>query len=99
MEQIDGTDRDLILQSQVVRAGRAIANPNLGFQNQLQDFDTNRLVAERLRLKERFPSIALVDQDREYCVRAISNYEEQLFNRDICEGRCLRRGEKCPTGK
>lgn len=83
----------------VVRAGRGIANPNVGFQNQLQDFEANRLEAERLRLKERFPSVALLDQDRENCEAAISNYEEQLFNRDICEGRCLKRGEKCPTGR
>lgn len=83
----------------VVRAGRAIANPNLGFQNQLQDFEATRLVAERLRLKERFPSIQLTERDREKCEAAISNYEEQLFNRDICEGRCLKRGEKCPTGE
>lgn len=83
----------------VVRAGRAIANPNLGFQNQLQEFETNRLVAERLRLKERFPSVALQEQDRQNCEAAIKNYEEQLFRRDICEGRCVKRGEKCPTGE
>lgn len=82
----------------VVRAGRAIANPNLGFQAQLQEFETTRLVAERLRLKERFPSIALQQIDKNKCEAAISNYEEQLFNRDICEGRCVKRGEKCPTG-
>uniref|UniRef100_A0A182PBM7 Dual specificity protein phosphatase 15 n=1 Tax=Anopheles epiroticus TaxID=199890 RepID=A0A182PBM7_9DIPT len=28
----------------VVRAGRSIANPNLGFQNQLQDFEANKLI-------------------------------------------------------
>ena len=28
----------------VVRAGRAVANPNLGFQRQLQDFETYKLV-------------------------------------------------------
>ncbi|KAH0821596.1 hypothetical protein GEV33_001195 [Tenebrio molitor] len=28
----------------VVRAGRAVANPNLGFQKQLQDFEATRLV-------------------------------------------------------
>lgn len=27
----------------VVRAGRAVANPNLGFQKQLQDFEATRL--------------------------------------------------------
>lgn len=28
----------------VVRAGRAVANPNFGFQRQLQDFETYKLV-------------------------------------------------------
>lgn len=83
----------------VVRAGRAIANPNLGFQTQLQDWEATRLAGERLRLKERFPSLALQESDKERCGVAISHYEEQLFNRDICEGRCSKRGEICPTGR
>lgn len=28
----------------VVRAGRSVANPNLGFQTQLQDFESYRLL-------------------------------------------------------
>lgn len=28
----------------VVRAGRAVANPNLGFQKQLQDFEDTKLI-------------------------------------------------------
>lgn len=28
----------------VVRAGRAVANPNLGFQTQLQDFELTKLI-------------------------------------------------------
>lgn len=28
----------------VVRAGRAVANPNLGFQKQLQEFESTRLL-------------------------------------------------------
>lgn len=31
----------------VVRAGRAVANPNLGFQRQLQEFETYKLVEVR----------------------------------------------------
>jgi hypothetical protein len=31
----------------VVRAGRAVANPNLGFQRQLQDFETYKLLEVR----------------------------------------------------
>ncbi|CAH1366993.1 unnamed protein product [Tenebrio molitor] len=81
----------------VVRAGRAVANPNLGFQKQLQDFEATRLVKERRRLKERYPSLALVTTDREQCALMLNNYEELLQSRLICEGRCVL-GEECPTG-
>lgn len=81
----------------VVRAGRAVANPNVGFQTQLQDFEMYRLCEERKRLRERFPSTALEQLDRAKCLSALDNYEELLQNKDICEGNCVR-GEKCPTG-
>ncbi|XP_075159771.1 uncharacterized protein LOC142232929 [Haematobia irritans] len=81
----------------VVRAGRAVANPNVGFQTQLQEFEMYRLSEERRRLRERYPSLALEKLDRMKCMAALDNYEELLQNRDICEGNCVR-GEKCPTG-
>ncbi|KAH8261506.1 hypothetical protein KR044_010350, partial [Drosophila immigrans] len=81
----------------VVRAGRAVANPNAGFQTQLQEFEQYKLSEERRRLRERFPSSALEQLDRIKCGTALDNYQELLQNRDICEGNCSR-GEKCPTG-
>ncbi|KAL7734951.1 hypothetical protein ACLKA6_011217 [Drosophila palustris] len=81
----------------VVRAGRAVANPNTGFQTQLLEFEQYKLSEERRRLRERFPSSALEQLDRIKCVLALDNYQELLQNRDICEGNCSR-GEKCPTG-
>lgn len=81
----------------VVRTGRAVANPNVGFQTQLQEFEMYRLAEERRRLRERYPSMALEKLDRMKCMAALDNYEELLQNRDICEGNCVR-GEKCPTG-
>uniref|UniRef100_A0A6P4FAV9 Dual specificity protein phosphatase 15 n=1 Tax=Drosophila rhopaloa TaxID=1041015 RepID=A0A6P4FAV9_DRORH len=81
----------------VVRAGRAVANPNTGFQNQLQEFEQFKLPEERRRLRERFPSSALEQLDRTKVATALDNYQELLQNRDICEGNCSR-GEKCPTG-
>ncbi|KAF5287865.1 hypothetical protein FQA39_LY15641 [Lamprigera yunnana] len=81
----------------VVRAGRAVANPNLGFMKQLQDFETQRILEERRRLKERYPSLALVKQDDEQCAMMLNNYEQLLLSRNICEGRCVM-GEECPTG-
>lgn len=81
----------------VVRAGRAVANPNTGFQTQLQEFEQFKLPEERRRLRERFPSSALEQLDRLKVATALDNYQELLQNRDICEGNCSR-GEKCPTG-
>lgn len=81
----------------VVRSGRNIANPNHGFQSQLQDFECYRLEEERHRIKERYPSRALVDSDREECYIALNNYEMMLQSKSICEGDC-KRGENCPTG-
>uniref|UniRef100_A0A182NPG0 Dual specificity protein phosphatase 22 n=1 Tax=Anopheles dirus TaxID=7168 RepID=A0A182NPG0_9DIPT len=81
----------------VVRAGRSIANPNLGFQNQLQDFEAIKLLEERRRLKERFPSLALESTDKEQCYLALDYFEELLESKGVCEGHC-KFGKDCPTG-
>lgn len=81
----------------VVRAGRAVANPNTGFQKQLQEFESFKLIDERRRLKERYPSLALVSKDQEQCALMLNNYEELLSSKSICEGRCAM-GQVCPTG-
>ncbi|XP_060534954.1 dual specificity protein phosphatase 22 isoform X2 [Cylas formicarius] len=81
----------------VVRAGRSVANPNLGFQKQLEEFECKGLLEERRRLKERYPSLALIYSDQEQCALMLNNYEELLQSRTICEGRCAL-GETCPTG-
>lgn len=81
----------------VVRVGRAIANPNNGFQKQLQDFECFRLTEERRRLRERFPSRALTSLDEEQCQLLLSAYQTLLSGRHICEGNCAM-GEICPTG-
>ncbi|XP_050300754.1 dual specificity protein phosphatase 22-like [Anthonomus grandis grandis] len=81
----------------VVRAGRNVANPNLGFLKQLEEFECTRLIDERRRLKERYPSLALIYKDQEQCALMLNNYEELLQSRSICEGNCAL-GETCPTG-
>ncbi|KAK0162340.1 hypothetical protein PV327_008685 [Microctonus hyperodae] len=81
----------------VVRVGRAVANPNTGFQQQLQDFESSRLAEERKRLKERFPSLALRDSDTELCRATLRNYETLALAREVCEGKCAM-GRQCPTG-
>ncbi|XP_059469013.1 dual specificity protein phosphatase 15-like [Neocloeon triangulifer] len=81
----------------VVKVGRAVANPNLGFQRQLEEFENFRLVDERRRLQERFPSLALAPSDKAQCQRMLLNYQSMIISRDLCEGRCSL-GQVCPTG-
>lgn len=56
-----------------------------------------RLLEERRRLKERYPSLALVDLDTREVRSSLASYDVLLEARDICEGSCGR-GEACPTG-
>lgn len=81
----------------VVRVGRSVANPNIGFQQQLEDFEASRLPDERRRLKERFPSLALATPDAEACRATLLNYDELALAREVCEGNCPM-GRNCPTG-
>ncbi|XP_076636595.1 dual specificity protein phosphatase 22-B isoform X2 [Colletes latitarsis] len=81
----------------VVRVGRSIANPNVGFQQQLKDFESSRLHEERRRLKERFPSLPLAESDAEVCRTTLRNYETMALAREVCEGKCAM-GRPCPTG-
>ncbi|XP_046396981.1 dual specificity protein phosphatase 22-like [Ischnura elegans] len=81
----------------VVRVGRAVANPNLGFLKQLHEFEESRLADERRRLKERYPSVALVDSDEEQCQLLLVSYQSLILSRDICDGQCAY-GQVCPTG-
>lgn len=81
----------------VVRVGRSIANPNSGFQQQLEDFESSRLQEERRRLKERFPSLALAESDMEACRATLKNYESLVQARRVCEGKCAM-GLPCPSG-
>ncbi|GBP50679.1 Dual specificity protein phosphatase 22 [Eumeta japonica] len=82
----------------VVRVGRAVANPNMGFQRQLQEFETYKLIEERRRLKERFPSLALAASDLAECRTMLDSYQTLLSERSICEGKCAM-GRQCPTGE
>lgn len=55
------------------------------------------LFQERRRLKERYPSLALVSQDEEQCRLMLSSYQSLILSRDLCEGDCAM-GQTCPTG-
>lgn len=55
------------------------------------------LFQERRRLKERYPSLALVSQDEEHCRLMLSSYQSLILSRNLCEGDCAM-GQTCPTG-
>jgi len=82
----------------VVRVGRKIANPNAGFQLQLQDFENHKVDEERRRMKERFPSLAVHSSDYEYICRALEHFDAMISSRDLCHFNC-KRNENCPTGE
>ncbi|KAJ8897016.1 hypothetical protein PR048_002362 [Dryococelus australis] len=52
---------------------------------------------ERRRLKERFPSLALAEDDEEQCRQMLHCYQSLILSKDLCEGNCAL-GETCPTG-
>ncbi|XP_024081543.1 dual specificity protein phosphatase 22 isoform X2 [Cimex lectularius] len=81
----------------VVKVGRSVANPNVGFQKQLEEFEMTKLYEERRRIKERFPSLALVAKDEAECQILLNSYEGLLLSKHLCEGNCPM-GEVCPTG-
>lgn len=82
----------------VIRNSRSIANPNLGFQKQLQDFENYFVHEERRRLRERYPSLALKHFDIMYCNEMLKSYDNLLTSKSICEGRCRLTRQSCPTG-
>lgn len=51
----------------VVRAGRAVANPNTGFQRQLQEFEETKLDEERRRLKVSLTDLFYIIQQTKQC--------------------------------
>lgn len=97
----------------VVKSGRRIANPNAGFQNQLTDFQSNKLrevcfrefqilynnfkFQEKRRFRQRFPQSKLDALDKDLCVGALTTYDDLLKNKSICEGNC-KLADTCPTG-
>lgn len=52
---------------------------------------------ERRRLKERYPSLALTDNDMTNCRAALDSYQTMLNQKTICEGKCSM-GRQCPIG-
>ncbi|XP_066906543.1 dual specificity protein phosphatase 22 isoform X3 [Halyomorpha halys] len=81
----------------VVRVGRSVANPNAGFQLQLEEFEMTKLAEERRRLKERFPSLALAASDEAECQLILNSYDSLLLSKKFCEGNCPM-GQVCPSG-
>ncbi|XP_068959689.1 dual specificity protein phosphatase 22 isoform X5 [Petaurus breviceps papuanus] len=59
----------------MVRAGRSCANPNMGFQKQLQEFEKNEVHQFRQWLKDEYGENPL--KDAEEAKNILGNYKEQ----------------------
>ncbi|XP_013794919.1 dual specificity protein phosphatase 22-like [Limulus polyphemus] len=59
----------------VVRGARNVANPNLGFQKQLQDFEHRKISEERKRLRYKYSHQSL-EQDEKICRKLVTNYNK-----------------------
>ncbi|XP_037781170.1 dual specificity protein phosphatase 22-like [Penaeus monodon] len=61
-----------------VRGARNVANPNVGFLKQLQDFETDRMNDERRRLKAKYPSMKLEEEDEQMAKQLLASYYHSL---------------------
>ncbi|CAL4104745.1 unnamed protein product, partial [Meganyctiphanes norvegica] len=80
-----------------VRGARSVANPNVGFLRQLQDFENERLTEERRRLLEKYPSKCLQEDDEAMAKTLLASYEHSMRLGEMCEGNCGA-GVTCPRG-
>ncbi|XP_013776655.1 dual specificity protein phosphatase 22-B-like [Limulus polyphemus] len=61
----------------VVRGARNVANPNFGFQKQLQEFETRKLSEERKRLRSKF-TLGSLEEDEEECRKLLLLYNNTV---------------------
>ncbi|KAF2367509.1 Dual specificity phosphatase catalytic domain [Trinorchestia longiramus] len=81
-----------------VRGARNVANPNVGFLKQLNEFDAERLTDERRRLKEKYPAYAsMAQQDEAVAQEFLASYNLSLRLGETCDGECPV-GSVCPRG-
>ncbi|KAK2708217.1 hypothetical protein QYM36_013969 [Artemia franciscana] len=82
-----------------VRGARAVANPNSGFQRQLQDFSGDRVAEERKRIQEKFGIKSMNNElsDEASLKKLVLLYQGLVRVGALCDGVCSRL-DKCPTG-
>lgn len=61
----------------VVRAARKGANPNFGFQRQLQNFEFTTLKSAREKLLAKYPNYDTQDEDVVHCKLLLEQYKAQ----------------------
>ncbi|XP_076030511.1 dual specificity protein phosphatase 22-like isoform X2 [Oratosquilla oratoria] len=80
-----------------VRGARNVANPNVGFLKQLQDYEHERLVDERRRLREKYHNLSLMEDDEDMAKQLLASYYHSMSQGEMCEGNCPP-GVTCPRG-
>lgn len=66
-----------------VRGARSVANPNFGFQRQLQNFEMERLKDERRRLREKYSTNPFPDEDD--CRKLVLLHQNASHANNTCE--------------
>lgn len=72
-----------------VRGARSIANPNFGFQKQLQEYECKKLYEERKRLRQKFPRESFFDDEQE-CRKLLVAYHNSVRPLEPCPSICRR---------
>ncbi|XP_068215526.1 serine/arginine repetitive matrix protein 1-like, partial [Palaemon carinicauda] len=80
-----------------VRGARNVANPNVGFLKQLQDFENERLTEERRRLRAKYHNVTLEGEDEQMAKQLLASYYHSMSIGEMCEGNCPP-GVACPRG-
>ncbi|KAK8742802.1 hypothetical protein OTU49_001679, partial [Cherax quadricarinatus] len=68
-----------------------------GFLKQLQDFESERMVEERRRLKAKYPDVTLEEGDEQTAKQLLASYYHSMSLGEMCEGNCPP-GVTCPRG-
>lgn len=80
-----------------VQGARNVANPNVGFLKQLQEFEKDRLHDERRRIREKYPHGNLTEEDELMAKDLVTTYHHYMSVGEMCDGNC-HAGVVCPRG-
>lgn len=69
-----------------IRGGRECANPNFGFQKQLQQYEQEGVADARVKLREKYPDHDYA-KDEEECQQLLKVYRHYVLHGNECDGK------------